>query len=99
MAGVVTGIREKPVASVDVNLGMYALSRREVLPLLNGVSGRIDMPDLVPLLLAAGKSVAAARFDCQWFDIGEERDLYAARDAFGAGADLFLGRLRANGLA
>lgn len=91
-ADTVTGLREKPVASVDVNLGMYALSRRHVAPLLEEKPGRVDMTDLITLLVGAGHPVAAARLDCRWFDIGEEADLRIAREAFAEDAARFLGR-------
>jgi NDP-sugar pyrophosphorylase family protein len=87
----VTGLREKPVATVDVNLGMYALSRPEVEPLLAATSGRLDMTDLIALLLDARRPVVAARLDCRWYDIGVEADLYAAREAFAADPAAFLG--------
>ncbi len=91
-ADTVTGIREKPVASVDVNLGIYALSRREAEPMLKATTGRLDMPDLIALLVEAKRPVVAARLDCRWFDIGEEADLRIAREAFAADGGPFMGK-------
>ncbi|MCP4380162.1 MAG: NTP transferase domain-containing protein [Hyphomicrobiales bacterium] len=90
-ADVVIGMREKPVATVDLNLGMYALSRRHVDPVLKATQGRLDMPDLIASLLASGQMVSAARIKCRWFDIGRESDLLAAREAYAIDPDPFLG--------
>jgi len=90
-ADAVTRLREKPVATVDVNLGMYALSRRAVAPVLAATSGRLDMTDLIALLLEARRPVVAARLDCRWYDIGVEADLRDARAAFVTDPAVFLG--------
>ncbi|MEQ9689625.1 MAG: sugar phosphate nucleotidyltransferase [Bauldia litoralis] len=90
-AGVVAGIREKPVATVDLNLGMYALTRRFVEPVLTATQGRLDMPDLIASLLASDQVVSAARIACRWYDVGRESDLRMAREAYAADPAPFLG--------
>lgn len=88
----VSAIREKPTVTLDLSLGIYALSRRAIEPVLRGTTGRLDMPELINRIAGGGRPVIAARLDCRWFDIGEETDLLAAREAFAGDPDAFLGR-------
>ena len=69
--GLVTGIREKPVLSMPVATGMYALTLAKVLPLLP--DGRSDMPSLVTAL-AASASVRAHVTDAFWTDVADLAD-------------------------
>ena len=69
--GSVTGIREKPVLSMPVATGMYALSLSEVLPLLP--QGRSDMPALVTAL-AARSAVRAHVTEAFWTDVADLAD-------------------------
>ena len=65
--GVVTGYVEKPTMRFDVIMGVYAYDP-EVLELIP--ERRFDFPDVVNLLLEAGRQVVAYTGPGVWFDIG-----------------------------
>jgi NDP-sugar pyrophosphorylase family protein len=76
----VTGYVEKPVLSYVVSMGVYCFGPdvREHIP-----SGeRLDFPDLILRLIAAGKTVRAWHSDDHWFDIGRHEDYEQAQDSF-----------------
>ena len=76
----VTGYVEKPSYSYEVSMGVYCFAPRVRDFISRGE--RIDFPDLVLRLVAAGETVRAWRSDDQWFDIGRHDDYEAAQDAF-----------------
>jgi len=62
---------EKPVLEHEVSTGIYVVepAALEHLP-----AGRVDVPELVERLLAAGRRVGAHRLEGSWFDIGTPGD-------------------------
>jgi NDP-sugar pyrophosphorylase family protein len=88
--GTVSGIQEKPTMAIDISAGMYVVSRDAIAPLLASTSGALDMPDLVKMALANALRVRAEPSEGRWFDIGEEGELQAAREAFAKDPTSFL---------
>lgn len=75
----VTGYTEKPTLSYPVSTGIYCF-RPDVLDRIDrGV--RLELPDLVLRLIAAGEEVRAHRFEGYWLDIGRPEDYRQALDA------------------
>lgn len=76
-----TGYIEKPTYHYEVSMGVYAFSPRAVE--LIEPNQRLDFPDLVLKLLAAGQVVRARRSeDDYWLDIGRHDDYETAMDEF-----------------
>ena len=67
----ITAYNEKPVLEHEVSMGIYAISpgALEFLP-----EGRVDVPELVESLIAAGRPVVAHRLEGSWYDIGTPED-------------------------
>lgn len=84
-----TGYREKPVYRFEVSMGVYAMSRSVLQHVPDGQ--RLDMPDLISRLHAAGGRVGCYREDCYWLDIGRMDDYATAQDQFERNAAMFLG--------
>lgn len=78
--GRVTNYIEKPTLTYDVSVGIYAM-QPTVLEHI-GRGERLDLPDLVLRLIAAGADVHAYRFSGTWFDIGRPDDYAAASEHF-----------------
>jgi NDP-sugar pyrophosphorylase family protein len=76
----VTGYIEKPVLSYVVSMGVYCFAPkvREHIP----EGERLDFPDLVLRLVAAGETVRAWRSKDHWLDIGRHDDYEQAQDEF-----------------
>ncbi|MGL3111872.1 sugar phosphate nucleotidyltransferase [Bradyrhizobium sp. BR 1432] len=80
-----TGYREKPTYSHLVSMGLYVLNRASVAPHL--VPGAfLDMPQLMQILMKAGKPVICRSQDCLWLDIGRPEDYAAAQQLLRAEA-------------
>lgn len=76
-----TGYIEKPTYHYEVSMGVYAFSPRAIEQIEPGV--RLDFPDLVLKLLAAGETVRARRSENDyWLDIGRHDDYETAMDEF-----------------
>ena len=76
----ITGYVEKPVYDFLVSMGIY-IFEPAVLPYI--VPGeRLDFPDLVHKLLAAGERVVAYEFDGYWEDLGRPDDYERASKDF-----------------
>ncbi len=73
----VTRLDEKPTLERDVNSGIYALDPSVVALVQPDV--RIDTPDLIADLLAAGEPVGAFDIEDEWIDVGQRDQLAAAR--------------------
>jgi NDP-sugar pyrophosphorylase family protein len=73
-----TGYDEKPTIDYDASMGIYCFSPR-VLEHLNP-GERLDFPDLVLRLVAAGQVVRAWYSDDFWLDIGRVEDYEEAMD-------------------
>jgi NDP-sugar pyrophosphorylase family protein len=79
-AGRLRGYREKPRTEWLVSMGIYALRRdamRDFIP----AGCRLDVPELLQALIAAGHEVHTWRGECRWQDIGRP-DEYAAAQAW-----------------
>ena len=83
------GYREKPVYSFEVSMGVYAMSRSVLQYVPDGV--KLDMPDLIARIHAAGGRVGCYREDCYWLDIGRMDDYAKAQEQFERNAEMFLG--------
>ena len=88
--GMVRGYVEKPSSDYLVSMGVNALSPAALDGITRGE--RLDVPELMVRLIAAGKPVRSSRFDGYWLDIGRHDDFARAQDEFGAHAEEFLGR-------
>jgi dTDP-glucose pyrophosphorylase len=73
----VTGVDEKPTLEREVNSGMYVLDPSVVATVRPG--RRLDTPDLIAELLAAGEPVGAFEIEDEWIDVGQREQLAAAR--------------------
>ena len=69
---------EKPVLDFQASMGVYCFAPRVVEYIEPGV--RLDFPDLVLRLIAAGEVVRAWRSDAFWLDIGRPGDYEQAQD-------------------
>lgn len=81
--GLVTGLREKPILTHFVNGGIYMLEPRVFDHL--GIEGRMDMTDLIEVLLANGEIVASFPMTEYWRDIGHHEDYRQAQHDFTTG--------------
>lgn len=72
---------EKPVKEYLVSMGIYAM-RPEVMRFVPK-GERLDLPDLVRRLIAAGEPINLFRFDGYWRDIGTMDEYAAANEEFG----------------
>jgi NDP-sugar pyrophosphorylase family protein len=86
--GRVTDYVEKPTLSYDVSMGVYAFDPRVIRYIEPGV--RLDFPDLILRLLAAGEQVRAHRPDAYWLDIGRHEDYEQAMAEFESMRDRLL---------
>lgn len=87
-SGDITGYIEKPEQEYRVSMGVYAFSP-EVLEQV-GQGERLDFPDLILRLLAAGKRVRSVAFEGYWLDIGRHDDFARAQEEFEAMKSRFL---------
>jgi NDP-sugar pyrophosphorylase family protein len=78
--GLVMNYIEKPTLTYDVSIGIYAMEPSVLAHIERGE--RLDLPDLVLRLVAAGADVRAYRFSGTWFDIGSPDDYAAASEHF-----------------
>jgi NDP-sugar pyrophosphorylase family protein len=76
----VTDYIEKPVLSYVVSMGVYCFAPRVREHI--GRAQRLDFPDLVLRLIAAGEKVRAWRSEDHWLDIGRHDDYEQAQDEF-----------------
>jgi NDP-mannose synthase len=75
-----TGYDEKPTIEYDASMGIYCFSPRVVEHVVPGE--RLDFPDLILRLIAAGETVRAWPSDDFWLDIGRVEDYEEAMDHF-----------------
>ncbi|KAA0971063.1 NTP transferase domain-containing protein [Aureimonas fodinaquatilis] len=76
--GRLAGIREKPASENILSMGVYALRREAVRPLVTP-GQRLDMPDLLQKMLMTGGFVNTHITDCRWLDIGRPEDFVEAQ--------------------
>jgi NDP-sugar pyrophosphorylase family protein len=79
--GYLSRYTEKPTFTYEVSMGVNALTRSDIAPHLR-VGERLDMPDLLNALMAAGKRVQTLPQDCLWLDIGRHEDYALAAEIF-----------------
>jgi len=79
-SGRVTGYSEKPTFDFEVSMGVYCFAPRAIELIAAGE--RLDFPDLVLRLIAAGEPVKAWRSEDYWLDIGRPDDYEQAQDEF-----------------
>jgi NDP-mannose synthase len=76
----VTDYVEKPTIDYEASMGVYCFSPRVISHIVPGE--RLDFPDLILRLLAAGETVNAWRPDAYWLDIGRHDDYEQAMEEF-----------------
>lgn len=78
--GRITGYDEKPTHTYRASMGIYAFHPRVLGHVEKGA--RLDFPDLVLRLLAAGEEVRAWPYAGYWMDIGRREDYEQAQIDF-----------------
>ncbi len=68
----ITGYIEKPTYDYSVSMGIYVFEPRVIRYIPRGE--RLDFPDLVCKLIAAGEKVVGYKFDGYWQDLGRPDD-------------------------
>jgi len=84
----ITDYHEKPETTYDVSMGVYVYEPKALEFIEPGK--RLDLPDLVLKLIAAGERVCAFPTDCQWLDIGRPDDYARAQELFEEKRDSFV---------
>lgn len=77
-----TGYDEKPAIDFTASMGVYCFAPRAISHIEAGE--RLDFPDLVLRLIAAGEVVRAWPSDDYWLDIGRHDDYEQAQEEFAA---------------
>lgn len=80
-----TGYDEKPSIDYTASMGVYCFAPRALSHIDPGE--RLDFPDLVLRLIAAGETVRAWPSDDYWLDIGRHDDYEQAQEEFEAVRD------------
>ena len=75
-----TDYDEKPHIDYEASMGVYCFSPRVIDHIERGE--RLDFPDLILRLIAAGETVRGWRSDDYWLDIGRHEDYEQAQDEF-----------------
>lgn len=75
-----TGYDEKPKIHYEASMGVYCFAPRVLEHIERGK--RLDFPDLVLKLIAAGETVRASRSEAYWLDIGRHEDYETAMEEF-----------------
>ena len=76
----ITAYHEKPAKTYDVSMGVYVYEPKALEFIEPGK--RLDLPDLVLKLIAAGERVCSFSTDCQWLDIGRPDDYARAQELY-----------------
>ncbi len=87
-ATLLTDYDEKPTLSYQASMGVYCFSPRALAHIGDGE--RLDFPDLVLRLIAAGEQVRSWPCSDYWLDIGRPDDYEEAQDVFERNLDRFL---------
>jgi NDP-sugar pyrophosphorylase family protein len=80
-----TGYDEKPSIDYTASMGVYCFAPRALSHIQPGE--RLDFPDLVLRLIAAGETVRAWPSEDYWLDIGRHDDYEQAQEEFAAVRD------------
>ena len=91
----IEGIAEKPRHSCQVSMGIYVFEPR-VLEYIQPTV-RMEFPDLITRLLAAGERVLSYQHDGYWVDVGQVHHLDGAVREFERAAERFVGSSPPNG--
>ena len=75
-----TGYHEKPTLDYIASMGVYCFAPRALAHIEPGQ--RLDFPDLILRLIAAGETVRAWPSDDYWLDIGRHDDYEQAQEEF-----------------
>jgi NDP-mannose synthase len=75
-----TGYDEKPAIDYTASMGVYCFAPRALAYIDRGE--RIDFPDLILRLIAAGEVVRSWPSEDYWLDIGRHEDYELAQDEF-----------------
>ena len=86
--GLVQNYIEKPTYHYTVSSGVYVFAPKVLEYIPRGE--RMDLPDLILKLLAAGHQIATYPFDGYWLDIGRQDDYELAISEFEHHRDRFL---------
>jgi NDP-sugar pyrophosphorylase family protein len=81
----VTGYDEKPTIDFTASMGVYCFAPRALEYIERGE--RLDFPDLILRLVAAGETVRVWPSDDYWLDIGRHDDYEQAQEEFAAVRD------------
>jgi NDP-sugar pyrophosphorylase family protein len=84
---VITNYLEKPEHTYHVSMGIYVYEPAALRYLERGQ--RLDLPDLVLKMIAAGERVCAYPAECTWLDIGRPDDYARAQECFAEEPDSF----------
>ena len=76
----VTDYVEKPTLDYEASMGVYCFAPAALEHIPHGE--RLDFPDLVLRLIAAGETVRSWRSDDFWLDIGRHDDYELAQEEF-----------------
>lgn len=76
----IIGYQEKPTIDYSVSMGLYVFEPEVLAYIPKGEY--LDFPDLVKILIAAGKKVVAYPFDGYWQDLGRPDDYEQANVDF-----------------
>jgi len=87
-SGCVKDYIEKPTMKYEVSMGIYVFKSqvREHIP----AGERMDLPDLIKLLMSKKKTIMGYRFDGHWLDIGRYDDYQEAVKLFQSESGKFL---------
>ncbi len=83
-----TGYDEKPAIDYTASMGVYCFAPRALSYIKSGE--RLDFPDLILRLIAAGEVVRAWPSDDYWLDIGRHDDYEQAQEEFESVRDRLL---------
>lgn len=75
-----TGYDEKPVIDFTASMGVYCFAPRAIGQIRPGE--RLDFPDLILRMIAAGETVRAWPSEDYWLDIGRHDDYEQAQEEF-----------------
>lgn len=88
----ISAFEEKPTFVCQVSAGIYVFEPEVVQYVTPGE--RLDFPELLGRLLAAGRPVASHDHNGYWMDVGQLHHLEAAVQEFEGSAERFVGRSR-----
>jgi len=87
-SGLINQYIEKPTLENDISMGIYVFEPevRKYIP----VGQKLDLPDLITILIQNGEKVVGYRFNGYWLDIGRVDDYHDAIKLFQEKKSLFV---------